>query len=71
VAYSVFAWIALAAPTRVSPTATAEQEQHYKNYQYGFHFVTSLVKRKLDWPSKRSSDFFALGNMIEAAKADV
>jgi hypothetical protein len=33
------------APARVSPASAAEQEQHYENNQYGFHLVTSFVKR--------------------------
>ena len=41
---------ALSAPARVSPAPATEQQQHHKNNQYGFHFWTSTVMRKLDWP---------------------
>jgi hypothetical protein len=33
----------LAMPTRVSPAPAAEQKQHQKNDQYGFHGCTSVV----------------------------
>jgi hypothetical protein len=38
----------LAAPTRVSPAPAAEHNHQQQNNQYGFHVVTSFVKRKLD-----------------------
>jgi hypothetical protein len=33
--------IVLVAPTRVSPASAAEQKQHHKNNQYGFHMLYS------------------------------
>jgi hypothetical protein len=36
--------IALAAPTRVSPTAATEQKHHQQNDQYGFHLVPHVYE---------------------------
>jgi hypothetical protein len=56
----------LAAPTRVSPTSAAEYKQDYENNQYGFHFVTSFVKRSVT--NRLTPSLF---NIVDAAKADV
>jgi hypothetical protein len=62
--------IALAAPTRVSPTSATEQKQHQNDNQYGSHVVTSTSERKLDWlcDGRLAS---SLRIMIEVAKTDV
>jgi hypothetical protein len=40
----VYPVILLAAPTRVSEPSTAEQKQHQKNDQNGFHVIPHLLE---------------------------
>lgn len=47
----------LAAPARVSPTPATEQEQNDQNNYYGFHCVTSLVRKDWTGTLQRSSSF--------------
>jgi hypothetical protein len=51
----------LAAPTRISPAPAADQKQHHKNNQYGFHLVTSPV-RGSGTSVERSSRFFTINH---------
>jgi hypothetical protein len=60
--------IALAAPARVSPAPAAEQKQHQKNNQHGFHVVPHL-QEEAGLAFVTVVHFFT--NMIEVATTDV
>jgi hypothetical protein len=53
--------LCLAAPTTVSPAPAAEQKQHQKNNQYGFHVVPRLYE-EAGPPLLWSSHFFSTQN---------